>query len=205
MSKPASSSGFTINPTVASGYIISASVVSYAQAQAGTGVNFSASADGSYTVGQQFVPADTYSPDQWLDWVSFMDFDLASVTGTVASATLSLGLAVDTSTTDFTIEVRTKDWGASLTTADWVVGASIGALTLLASLSTSGIGSFGYKVLTESGTSLKDAVVAAGSGVLRCLVCSSRFRTVTTPTGDEFVEFSTYNSATKPKLVIATA
>lgn len=194
--------GFTINPTSGSGNLLSASSTSYSLARSGE--NLVASPTGSYTIGQYLVPDDGENPDLWYVYESFMDFDTSAVTGTISSVTLSLGLASDESVNDFTIEARLYNWGASLTTADWIAGASLGGNTLLATLSTSGIGSAGsYKAMTESGTNFRTNINT--SGVTRIVLCSDRHRLGTTPPDHEFVNLDSYDSVSlKPKLVIVT-
>lgn len=201
---PASGGTFTINPTINSGTISSESGTSYLNARAGdvlTGLFATV-----LNVGQQYVPADTYNPEKWFCVEGFVDFSLATVTGTLVSATISLGLQGDQSTTDFTVEARTHDYGAALTTADWVAGASLGGKTLLATLPTLGIGADGsYKAMTETGTALRDEVTAAGTGILRMILCSDRQRLGSASTGDEILLFRPYDHVTlKPKLVVVT-
>jgi hypothetical protein len=133
----------------------------------------------------------------------FFRFDTSSIpdTDTVDSAVFSLDGNTDASTTDFTMEARASAWGATLTTADWVAGADLGALTLLASLSTASY-SAGYMDFTS------DAAFPANvskTGYTELLVCSSRHRVGTAPTGNEYVVVTmadTAGTTTDPKLVV---
>ncbi len=196
---------FTINPSAQAGYVLSQDTTpTYSAARAGTGNVLTASVGAGLHVGQDFL-GDSYG-SQYDCYETFLDFNLATLTGTVSSATLSLGLALDVSTEDFTVEARTQDWGATLTTGDFVAGASLGGLTLLATLASSGIGAVdAYKAMTESGTALKDAVVAAGVGTLRLILCSDKHRDNTTPTSTGRLLLYAYNNASfKPKLVVVT-
>lgn len=210
VSTAAGGTTFTINASTQSGYIESSDPVSgnnYAFIREGTvSGGLAAESSGIVLVGQDFAPVDTYYPDREFCYEGFLDFSLASLTGTVSTATLSLGLNSDSSTQGFTVEARTRDWGATLTTGDWVAGSALGALTLLATLASSGIGSTGeYKAMTQSGTALKDAVVAAGAGTLRIILCSDRHRLNNEPGSSEYLIFEEYNHATlKPKLVVVT-
>lgn len=198
-------SPFTINPSVQSGQVYNQNEV-YLTCRAGPGLGVNLSV--AYQIGQQWYPSDTYSPAIYQIFEIFMDFNLAAVTGTVQSAVLSLGLISDDSTEDFTVEARTHDWGATLATADWVAGADLASKTLLATLPTSGIGAINsYKAMTESGTALKDAVIATGTGTLRMILTSDRTRLALSSATStlETVTFAHYNDASyKPKLVITT-
>ncbi len=201
---------FTFNPSAQAGAIDSWSSLggSYLAARAGDGI--SAAPGGTLLVGTGYVFqfGDTYTPayEDFNCRESFLDFDLSSLTGTVSSATLSLGLNADFSSLDFTVEARLRDWGGTLTAADWVPGADLAALTLLATLSTAGIGAAGsYKTMIETGTALRDAVIAAGAGTLRMVLNSDLLRSTTPPSQNEYVGFEHWNHATlKPKLVVVT-
>jgi hypothetical protein len=201
MSKPATGSTFTLNPSAQSGWVSSSSAGGYALARAGGSLQVSPGA--TLVVGQVFLD-DGEGGFTWVCYESFLDFDTSGVTGSIVSATLSLGLNTDDSDTDFTVEARSRDWGASLTTADYVSGVLLDALTLLATLTTSGIGSTGaYKAMTESGSALRAAINQ--SGTTRLMLCSDRLRSGTEPSGLEVVQFDAYNHATlKPQLVVVT-
>lgn len=197
---------FTLYPSNQTGHIVSQSTSSFALARAGTGDSLGASPTAAPTIGQRYFPGDSYDPARFDVWEGFFDFDLATVTGTIVSATLSVGANFNGADTPFTVEARLRDWGATLTSADWVAGASLSGLTLLASLASSSVSGGVYLPFTESGTALKDAVVATGAGTLRMLLCSDRTRTNVEPSGDEFLIFEAYNSVSfKPKLVVVTS
>lgn len=136
----------------------------------------------------------------------FLSFDTSTIDDSddVTDVSLSLWLTADNSVTDFTIEAREQNWGASLETGDFVAGASLSGLTLLASLSTSGIGGTGaYKAFTSeaaftSATNLK-------TGTVYVLLSSSRLRTGDQPSGNEYVSFSSADqtgTTQDPKLTI---
>ena len=193
---------YTLYPVADSGYLQGMSGIGYAGARSGSdGVQGPSTA--FLDVGQVYSFDPEIEASTWVCMESFITFDLSTVTGTVSSAALSLGLNADFSDTDFTVEARTRDYGATLTTADYVAGASLSALTLLASLATSGIGATGaYKAMTENGSNLRNAITGS---TLRLLLCSSRQTGNNEATGSEFVEFYAWNHATlKPKLVVVT-
>lgn len=131
---------------------------------------------------------------------SCIGFNTSSVTGTIVSATLDLFIHNDQSTTDFTIEARTADWASAVTGADYIVGADISALTLRASLATSGITTGAYNSFTsESGFP-----ASIGSSV-KLMLFSSRTTANTAPSGAEYIGFRTGDHASPPRLTIVTA
>ena len=120
---------------------------------------------------------------------AFLHFDLSSIgTDTVTAADIDLYLTTDLSSTDFVTEARTHSWtGSGLTTGDWVAGASLGALTLLATLDSNGIGSTGaYKTMTAE-TAL---LTACMTGSVELVLASSRQRNNNQPSGLEYLIFS---------------
>lgn len=178
----------------------------YANARAGTpSFSFTASTGGATaTTGQRFPSGLQYDVMQ-----SFHNFDVSAIPAgaTIDAVELAIWPTSDQSATDFTIQARTKDWGAALTTADWTAGASLSGLTLLATLSTAGLSTGAYQAFTENGTALRDAVAAAlaGDGVVRVMLSSDRTAAGTTPTGNEFVIYSSADEAgttQDPKLTI---
>jgi hypothetical protein len=135
---------------------------------------------------------------------SFLSFITSDVPddATISAAILSLYVAGEQSVTDFTLEARLRDWGATLTTADWVAGASLSALTLLASKSTVGISGAAYLALTSEAAF---ATNVNKTGTTLLLLDSSRHVAGTTPTGNEYIDCSSseYAGTTQdPKLVV---
>ena len=180
-------------------YTIYASVVgcirsksgTYSSARSGTDKTL----DTSLSVGQAYIATFYYC------FEVFIGFTTSSVLGTVSSATLSAHLAGDGSSTDFTVYARLRDFGSgAVTTGDWVAGASLSALTQLASINTSGIGSTGsYKTFTSSNL----ASNINTSGDTRIILTSSRHEGNNTPTGNEYVVFTlATGSANAPYLSI---
>ena len=149
-------------------------------------------------IGQNFS-----TPTYYLD-VAYFDFDTSSVPDgdTVSAAVLSLYLTVDHSTTDFVLDVAAFDWSASgLTTGDWRNQTQLAAHTVLATLDTNGIGSVNaYKDFTEVASGLAGAINKTGHTYL--IVYSARQAAGTTPSGEEFMTFSSADAANQPKLVI---
>ena len=139
----------------------------------------------------------------------FCGFDTSSIpdTNTISQADLSLWLLTDGSATDFTVQVRPKTWTPTLATADWVSGADLGALTLLATLASSGIGATGaYKTFTENGTNLQSAISLTGNSEF--ILNSDRHEAGTIPTAFEYLIFQDANNAgttQDPKLVVTHA
>lgn len=138
---------------------------------------------------------------------AFISFDTSAIadSDTVSGVSLDLWLLTDSSTgADFTVEAREKDWGASVTTADWVAGGSLGGLTLMASISTSGIGSTGaYKTFTSQTAFL--TATGLKTGTVYLMLSSSRHRAGNTPSGNEYVVFQDAEStgtSQDPKLTI---
>lgn len=174
----------------------------YATARTG-GTLTADTASTTFSVGQVFTDLKV---DQYDCLEGFLSFDTSGVPDGdgVSSIVLDVWLVTDSSTTDFTLEARERDWGASLTTADWVSGASLGALTLMASISTSGIGATGaYKTLTSQAAFLTATNLKTGTVYL--LLDSSRHVGNNAPTNPESVVLSSAdNSGTTqdPKLTI---
>ena len=162
----------------------------YSTARAGAGL--SANTTGTLIVGQE------ESGGIYGVYESFVNFDTSAITDSdmITAALLELGLSADQSTTDFTCQARTRDWGATLTTADFVAGASLGALTLLATRATSGIGATGsLKAFTENGSNLRDAINK--TGLTSMILCSDRHVAGNTPSGatQEMVRWYSANEA----------
>lgn len=184
------------------GYITS-SDPSYATARAGN--TLSVSDLTVVTVGQQEHP----SLSRFFVIEAFETFDVSGLEADATAATPSLWLTADSSTTDFTVEMRLCDWGETLETSDFVSGADLSALPLLASIDTNGIGATGqYKAFTAEAalvTAINDA--RAGDGILRVILCSSRTTNGDVPSTNtqEMVEFSSADetgTTQDPKLVI---
>jgi hypothetical protein len=92
-------------------------------------------------VGQLKIVANYKCADFWAQ------FSLASVTGSVESATLALYRYDDGSLDNdqpFTLNVRGVDWGAAWQEADWVPGAALQSLPLYASLASADFGTGAY-------------------------------------------------------------
>lgn len=175
----------------------------YSLARAGTGSSITAdTASTTFEVGQFF----SAGLDVYRCYEGFLSFDTSAITDTdlVSIITLDVWLVTDSSTTDFTLEARERDWGAALTTADFVAGASLSGLTLMASISTLGIGATGaYKTLTSQAAFLTATNLKTGTVYL--LLDSSRQVGNNTAAGSESVILSSAdNTGTTqdPKLTI---
>lgn len=132
------------------------------------------------TIGQNF------SSPTYACYEAFFSFDTSFVgfASSVSSATFSLYGNLDWSFTDFTIEARISDWGTSLTTADWVAGASLSALTSVATFATSSTFS------TSAYNAFTNVAFPANinkSGSTRIICYSSRHSGNNTPSSAEYV------------------
>lgn len=171
----------------------------YSAARQGTG-NLNLAGTGVTAATGQFF-SSTYSCYQ-----QYWAFNTSAITDTddVTDVQLQLWMVSDQSVSaDYVIEAREKNWGPTLTTADYTSGSTLASHTLMASLNTSGIGAVGYKTFTSTA----DFLTASGlkTGTVYLFTSSSRQRTGTAATGDEFVQFShaeTTGTTQDPKLVI---
>lgn len=124
----------------------------------------------------------------------FVEFDFDTVgavvpaDATVEAVTLKGMLrSKATGDADFTIEASVFDFGTSLEAADWRGGAQLAALTRVATKATAGLAvDVGFKF---DDVALVDAVQAALAGrKLRLVLVSGRFRTLSAPSGAEYVQ-----------------
>lgn len=138
---------------------------------------------------------------------SFLIFDTSGIadTDTVSAVVLSLDGNTDVSTTDFTARAAASAYdGGAVASGDWISGASLGALTVLASWASSGY-SAGYNAFTET-ADFKTAINLTGNTAL--IVWSSRHEGNNTPTGNEHIFFNDADAAgttEDPKLDITHA
>ena len=176
-------------------------------ATARTGSNLSYDDTGvNLVVGQLYHTNSTYYV-----WENFLSFDTGTPipdTDIVETATLSLyGLTDYTDASDFVVEARTHSWTTSgLGTDDWVAGASLSGKTLLASFDTLNFVTPNYNVFVSE-AAFVDAISL--TGLTEILLSSSRQRVGDTPTGKEYVYFTTTEyeegTTTDPKLVVVHA
>lgn len=177
---------------------ISSSDAAYSNARSGS--SLTADTTSAINIGQTSPPI--YST-LYSCYEGFFGFDTSLVPdiATISTAVLGLVSVSDFSNTDFTIEARLYDWSTTVTTADWVAGASLSALTSLATFATSGWATSGYNSFT-------DVAMPANinkSGFTRIICYSSRHSGNNTPSTLEFVSVvSGDNTGTSsdPKLVI---
>ncbi len=178
---------------------ISSGTTDYPSTRSGAGLSADTSST-SVTIGQ-WGNGGTFNC-----WEAFFSFDTSFVgfASSVSSVTFSLYGASggDLSFQDFTIEARMHDWGTSLTTADWVAGASLSALTSVATFATSG----GFS--TSAYNDFTNVAFPANinkSGSTRIICYSSRHSGNNTPsTYEEVVAYSADQTGTAndPKLLI---
>lgn len=180
---------------------IASNASTYASARAGTG---SLSLD---YYGTSILYAGQWSSGGDYDcYESFVGWDTSGLpdADTISAAVIDLYLDDDGTTTDFTTQVRSRDWSAGgLTTADFVAGASLSALTLLATNAT--YGADGYKTFaSEAG--ITSWVNKTGS--CYAIVVSDRMVAGTSPSGNEYAGYNSadYTGTTRdPKLTITHA
>ncbi len=175
---------------------ITSTNTTYLTARSGSAL--SANANAKIKIGQHFPDPD------YNCWEGFVQFDTSALTAAaiVTAVTFSLYGSSDNSTQDFTLQVRDSNWGAGLTTGDWVAGASLGAITLLASFATSGWSIAGYNAFTSE-AAFPAAINTTGQTIF--LINSSRHENGDTPVGVEWVDAFQAEEAdtTKdPKLVV---
>lgn len=135
-----------------------------------------------------------------------LSFDTSVAAGQqIVAATLALWLTQDNSSTDFVVEARAWPFSSGgITTADYLPGGSMSGQTLLASLDTSGIGP---GTTGEYKTFVSDAAFPAAintSGLTDIVLCSSRTRTNTAPTGNEWTTWATVEGSHGAQLTILT-
>jgi len=171
---------------------VSNSNASYATAQAGTGT-FALSEN--HRVGQQNI----YACRQ-----GFVIFDTSGIPDTddASAVVLSLDGAQNSSDDDFeaVAAISAYDGGATVN-GDFVAGASLGALTAVATWNSSGY-SAAYNAFTDNG-SFGANINKTGNTSL--ILFSANQRDNVTPTGNEFVFFTDADAAgttTDPKLDI---
>jgi hypothetical protein len=176
----------------------------FANARAGTGsfLLVRPSTSAAVRAGQQWV---TTSGGQYRLTQGFFNFDTSAIGGseTVISTLLSLQIFADGSATDFDAEVYEKAFGASVDAGDWTAFDDVGALTEVASRSTSGLGA-GYNDWTSE-VAFLTAVNKGGD--TQIMVCSGRSRAGSVPTGDEYLDLTAADASgtsQDPKLVITT-
>ena len=178
----------------------------YAAARAGTGTPglTASTAATTLSVGQLYFASffDQYGVQE-----GFLGFDTSAIadTDTVSAAVLNVTSYGDFSTTDFTIEARLRDWGGTLETTDFVAGASLSALTLLASKTTAS----GFTA--DTAYDFTDVAMPANvnkTGSTYLLLCSSRTTGNNAPTGYEYVNVKsadTTGTTSDPKLTVTHA
>ena len=184
-----------LSPT-SDGYLWSTDISYPTAADMGT---TSAVTTGDLVVGQNH-------PSTYTCYESFILFDTATIpdSALILTATLSLWMSADYSTTEFDVQARTKSWGATLEAADAVADHNLGALTLLASKNTSPAWSTtAYTDLTENGSNLRSAINKTGTTEM--IVCDSLQvgDPGTAPIATEWVQPNSGNASGKePKLVV---
>lgn len=154
---------------------------SQAAAADGTGGQFvDRGGQGSLYAGQT-TAAGTYYAYQ-----SFVRFDTRAIPAdaTITSVLLETSQNDDSSVTDFSFEARAFDWTPPVVTANWRSRAQLAALPLRASVSTLGLPAAGTLFTWTSDPSFAAGINRGGWTGL--VICSSRVRAGTVPTGNEY-------------------
>lgn len=163
-----------------------------------TGANLEANSTSTITlIGDAYSGGSQYDANE-----SFFDFDTSSIgsSSTVTSATLSLYVWADNTTTDFVAQARIKDWGGTLGTEDWVAGGSLSGLTLVATLNTSGFTTSAYNAFTSETAFLTNV---SKTGTTYLIVHSDRLANNNQPSNNEYFSVSSANAGSNaPKLEV---
>lgn len=134
---------------------------------------------------------------------AFIEFDTSVLSGaTIVSATLEGYLQARYIDSSFTTQARLRDFGSAITTADWVAGASLSALTSLATLASG-------STTVGAWNAFADVDLAANintSGNTRILLCSSRTVSGTSPgtSTSEYLVFPTPDGTNSFRLIVET-
>lgn len=209
---------YTVFADTTDGYINSGDatipVPNYLNARAGTGtvaLTVDTTAITTWFI-NSFNAATKSSVANYTIREDFWAFDTSTIPGsdTVNSATLSLfGGGARSIGGTVVGEIYTYDWGTSLTTADYVPGASIGALTRLATFAMGVAGAnwntAAYNVFTEDGTNFQGAINKGGS--TRIMGTFDTVKGTTAPLVLNQISISSADEAgttRDPKLVVVT-
>jgi len=184
-----------------SGYIQCADVI-YLTAARGDGTSFSYVSSNFTRIGQRDSGSAYYCYETFLTW------DTSAVgTDTVSNVDFEVDGAANASTTDFTVEGYAYDWGSTLENADFRDSdAGIPALgSIISSYDTSGGFDTGTGYNNDLGANAAFASAINGAGDTRIVVLSSRHRTETEVTVDEYCDFECTGATNDARLTITHA
>ena len=199
------------------GYIISADYTpTYSEARRGLGDILTAypsqtqSYCGQSLSGGNHTKWSSTVPYVFQVWEMFLAWDTSTIPDgdSVTSATLSMYLPYDGSSTDFVTRVRAFDWGASLTEADFRSGApadsgDLAEYVLVATIDSNGIGSTGSSKSFTSESAFVGNVNKTGP--TRLVAASARQEAGNEPSGGEYlmwVASDETGTTQDPKLVV---
>ena len=154
--------------------------------------------DEAYFYVGQFKSIDNYFVYQ--AGVSFNTSSLGAG-ATITGAALSLAGNWDSSNTDFDIEAFIYNWGSGISTSSMRTAAQLNALPRVAYLPTSSFTVNAQATFTDLGL----APYIDKTGTTYIWLCSSRWRSGTAPTGDEYVtpwSANTGTAAYRPTLTV---
>jgi hypothetical protein len=185
---------YTIYASASNGGRITSTDNNYNNARAGSG---SLSTSTSPRAGQfkQTVSFTVYE--------AFLEFDTSILAGkTIVSATLEGYVNQKFADASYTVQARLRDFGATLATTDWVAGASLSALTSLATLTSAAATTTAWNAFTD--VAMVANINTAGS--TRMLLCSSRTVSGTSPgtSTSEYLVFATLDGSDGFRLVVET-
>lgn len=171
----------------------------YSTARSGSGSTkyLNANTTAFLTIGQLFSSPTYYC------YECFLEFDTSTIADSdrIDDATLAWDGAGDGSTTDFTAQARQHDWDGSLDTADWIAGADLSSKTLLATWASTGYSTSYSNFTSEAGFPAAISTTVA----LEIVIVSNRLTAGTTPTGAEYVQMrsaDTAGTSEDPKLTV---
>jgi len=196
---PSNQTTTTVFGDATDGRVYSTATTTYANARSGSSGLAASVSEGFINLGQ------TLSVGDYICQQGFFAFDTSSIpdTDNVTDVVFSLW-NINDPTNDFILEARVNNWGAAVTTADWIAGASLSALTLLASGDTSGLPTddTAYWALTSTGAFVSNIVK---TGLTYFMCCSDDQTLGNAPTGtDRMIPLLSEEAGTTkdPKLVV---
>ena len=164
----------TLHGLVADGYV-SGNNGMYSTARDGSNLG-TANNGTSANCGQLFITPTYYCNEL------FIAFDTSSLLSTDTINSLVFSMVLNSASWNQTIhvqEIYARDWGTAVETTDWIAGGSLGGLTLVGTLDTTGI-------VAETRYNFTSQVGAIGSivkgGVSRYAVACNLLRLGTIPT-----------------------
>lgn len=192
---------YTANTYATADGLIESEDTTYSLAANGTGATITATEAEPNTYGHcgQSLNGGLYSCRE-----TFLRFDLSSIPAqaTILAADFSVYVGSDLTTQDFIANLYNNAWSSPITTGEWVTPSVMSAMTPVATLDTTGMGT-GRKTFTSGAGMLP---LIQGGGTVEFLLASSRLvaQTPATATNERFVYWTQNVSGVSldPKLAI---